>query len=233
MAIEVTQSKYPLKHLSLRVPWHDSGWKGVVCQNPQLNGACAKLARIAASKVESTELAHAGKSLQDLDRSEWPSCVHERGTFMAPFQLEHEKEHALAKSNKEHYGHFKATKQWFPAYSAGMIPFRWLMLENLPHLRDVYHLDLNEEREPKLGYKSDWLHEASNQRAVMDAFAAHLKEEESLCFFYAKHVPFIETTARVIVGVGRIVKVGNLTEYDRSGAGMRGMVWDRPISLLK
>ena len=38
---------YPLKHISIRVPWHDTAWDGRVCAAPRLNGACLKLKRIA------------------------------------------------------------------------------------------------------------------------------------------------------------------------------------------
>jgi len=30
---------YPLRHISIRVPWHDTGWDGRVCTFPRLNGA--------------------------------------------------------------------------------------------------------------------------------------------------------------------------------------------------
>jgi hypothetical protein len=43
---------YPLRHLSIRVPWHDTGWTGKVCEAPDLNGACAKLKRISYSKSD-------------------------------------------------------------------------------------------------------------------------------------------------------------------------------------
>jgi hypothetical protein len=36
---------YPLRHISIRVPWHDTGWDGQVCAAPRLNGACLKLKR--------------------------------------------------------------------------------------------------------------------------------------------------------------------------------------------
>jgi hypothetical protein len=32
-------NKFPLRHVSVRVPWHDAGWAGVVCSAPALNGA--------------------------------------------------------------------------------------------------------------------------------------------------------------------------------------------------
>ena len=30
----------PLRHLSVRVPWNDTGWTGVVCKKPVENIAC-------------------------------------------------------------------------------------------------------------------------------------------------------------------------------------------------
>ena len=41
---------YPLRHLSIRVPWHDTGWGGHVCTAPRLNGSCLKLKRVAEKK---------------------------------------------------------------------------------------------------------------------------------------------------------------------------------------
>jgi ATP-dependent exoDNAse (exonuclease V) alpha subunit len=220
---------YPLRHLSIRVPWHDAGWTGVICKAPQLNGACAKLKRIAAAKNEVAELPLSGKSLEEIPREQWPSCIEERATFMAPFEMEPLKHHALAKKNPEKYGHFMDTPQRYPAYSVGVVPFLWMMSDQLKELGDRYELDVDESREPDLGYESGWVHEAQNQTALLDGFAAHLRCEESLSFFYAKHVPFIEETGRILIGAGRIRNIGKLTEYKRSGEGMRGMLWERPV----
>ena len=37
---------YPLRHISVRVPWHDNGWNGSVCKDPRFNTACLKLKNI-------------------------------------------------------------------------------------------------------------------------------------------------------------------------------------------
>ena len=148
---------------------------------------------------------------------------------MAPFQMEVTKRHALALKSPKHYGHFRPTPQRYPPYSAGVVPFRWMMRGNIDEYSNLHELDLREDREPDLGYKTNWVHEAENQTGLLDGFAAHLREETSLCFFYAKHVPFIEGTARVLIGVGRVKNIGKLQEYDREGEGMRGMVWERPL----
>lgn len=222
-------TEYPLRHLSIRVPWHDAGWTGVVCNAPQLNGACAKLKRIADAKKEQAELLIAGKSLDEIPREQWPCCVDERAVFMAPFEMEQVKRHALAEKSPKNYGHFKPTPQRYPAYSAGVVPFLWMMSEHMEYFRDLLDLDADASREPDLGYKTDWVHEAQNQTALLNGFAAHLRPEESLCLFYAKHVPFVEGTGRILIGAGRIKNIGPLTEYARNGDGMRGMIWERPI----
>jgi hypothetical protein len=221
--------KYPLKHVSIRVPWHDSGWAGTVCKAPQLNGACAKLKRIAGSKNDLAEVGNATKRLDELDREQRPPCVDERATFMAPFELELVKRHALARSDSKHYRHFQPTPQRYPAYSAGIVPFRWMMRDSLEDLADGLEIDASLDREPELGYQTSWIHEAQNQTELLDAFAGHLQPQASLTLFYAKHVPFVEGTGRVLIGAGRISSVGSLTEYKREGDGPRGMLWERPI----
>ena len=222
-------SRFPLRHVSARVPWHDSAWQGTVCAHPALNGACAKLKGIAGSKSEESERLLAGQRLTDLPNDKWPPCISERGTFMAPFEMDQIRRHALATPNSEHYGHFEPTPQRYPPYSAGIVPFRWLMRDQLDELANRLEIDVDSAREPDVGYDTNWVHEAGNQRAVLDAFAGHLREEESLIFFYAKHVPFVEGTGRVLVGVGRVKHIGELIEYRRSREGMPGMVWERPI----
>ena len=221
--------KYPLRHLSIRVPWHDSGWSGMVCSSPHLNGACVKLKRIAADKQDEQELPLAGRSLEELPPDEWPCCVDERATFMAPFALDTVKRHALATKSPKHYGHFRPTTQRLPAYAAGIVPFRWMMKENLEAYGEGFDLGVDLSREPELGYESAWVHEAENQKALLNGFASHLAAESSNCLFYAKHVPFVEGTGRILIGCGRVLEIGGLIEYDRAGEGMRGMVWERPI----
>lgn len=221
---------FPLKHISIRVPWHDAGWAGVVCKSPQLNGACAQLKGIASDKCEEDELKIAGTSLNQLeDEKQWPPCVDERAMFMAPFEMVQTKRHALAQKNPKQYGHFVPTKQRYPAYSAGVVPFLWMMKPNMQGYGDLYELDVDEDREPDLGYTANWIHEAENQKNLLNAFAGHLQAENSLTFFYAKHVPFVEGTDRIIIGVGKVKAIGKLDEYDRNGDGPAGMIWERPI----
>lgn len=71
--------------MSIRVPWHDTGWDGRVCAAPKLNASCLKLKRIAENRDDAAEDAVAGKRLDELPPERWPACVAERMGFMAPF----------------------------------------------------------------------------------------------------------------------------------------------------
>ena len=218
---------YPLKHVSIRVPWHDAGWNGTVCNAPLLNSACTKLKRIADGKNDQAEMLIAGKRLADLPGADWPCCIDESAGFMAPFEFSRTKTHLF--SDRDHYKHLRPTSQRFPAFSAGVIPYRWLMRERIDHLRQQYDLDVDMSREPGLNYPTTWWHEGRNQEALLNGFANHLLPNDSLCLFYAKHLPFVEGTVRALIGVGRIANVGDLAEYQRGGDGMRAMIWERPI----
>lgn len=131
---------FPLRHISIRVPWHDAGWASLVCKAPELNGACVKLKRIATQKKDDCEVPLAGQSLDKLPVEQWPFCVEEHGAFMAPFELNTLKRHALAERDPDHYGHFRPTPQRYPAYSAGAVPFLWMMKENMTSYRDLLEI---------------------------------------------------------------------------------------------
>src|SRR6266436_2519358 len=109
---------FPLRHVSIRVPWHDAAWNGTVCRQPRRNAACLKLVNIADSKVEAAEELIAGQSLQGMDATRFPPCVKERGTIMAPFPLVRLHEHPYAKTSPGTHAHFKPTRLQYPAYGA-------------------------------------------------------------------------------------------------------------------
>ena len=45
-----------MKHISVRVPWHDNGWNSHVCVNPCCNTFCKQLPNIVNSKVDCGQL---------------------------------------------------------------------------------------------------------------------------------------------------------------------------------
>ena len=56
----------PQCHLSVRVPWNDPGWEGVVCREPSRNTCCLVLPRIGENRDDEAEERVAGESWSDL-----------------------------------------------------------------------------------------------------------------------------------------------------------------------
>jgi hypothetical protein len=71
----------PLQHLSIRVPWHDTGWTGLICEAPSANGSCLVLPRIRETRLDAVEDEHHGKDWDD-PSAQLPACVRERAGFM-------------------------------------------------------------------------------------------------------------------------------------------------------
>jgi hypothetical protein len=80
-------ARIPLRHLSVRVPWHDAGWDGTVCRSPRLNSSCLALNRIGSTKNEATEERYAGQLLSDVPDDAVPPCFAERVNFLSPKRL--------------------------------------------------------------------------------------------------------------------------------------------------
>src|SRR5216683_5245900 len=222
-----SNSQYPLRHISIRVPWHDNEWDGTVCRNPAGNMACLVLKSIGPNRDDPREMANRGKSLDVLPEGDRPCCMNERGFFMAPFELTRTKEHPYVETSPETHGHFRPTTLRQPRYSADAIPFRWMQKPvrwtndkkpNEPDFRDRYNIALDPSLEPKLKVDKGWMQQRDNHAALLDCFFGHVRPQDSLCFFYAKRTPLTEDSRRVIVGVGRVNHVGGNQEYNYSVA---------------
>lgn len=49
------------QHISIRVPWHDHGWNGTICQDPARNNSCLRLKNIYENRDDAYILAKTGK----------------------------------------------------------------------------------------------------------------------------------------------------------------------------
>ena len=229
--------KLPLRHISIRVPWHDALWQGTVCKYPHLNESCLRLPRISEHrsnpKLQNQCEKVADQSIETLDEKDWPCCVPERGMFMAPFEYTRIAEHPYVRMNSKSHGHFLPTPIRYPAYSAAAIPFNWMFRENMEKYEQDYGIDVDFNHEPDLGFSTIWIQDYRNHKALFECCFGHLKPEQSLCFFYAKEVPFVEDARRVIVGVGRVLHVSQAIEYNykRGPAGddLRSLLWEHMI----
>jgi hypothetical protein len=219
----------PQKHLSIRVPWHDNQWNGTICNAPKNNGACLILKNCSKNRDDEKESRLRGTSIDKLAEKDFPVCVGERATFMAPFDFQKTLNHPYASNSKETHGRLKPTKVTFPKYSAAAVPYNWMLKENAERLSKDYDLDYNETREPVMKWKDAWVQQSDNQKALLNTFFGHLKEESSLVFFYAKEVPFVESRRRVLIGAGRINKIIESKKYDGSDSQFGAAYWEHMI----
>lgn len=225
--------RYILKHLSVRVPWHDNGWNGSVCNNPKANGACLILKNCALNRNDEQEQSFAGQLISNLTEEEYPVCIGERATFMAPFAIHKTISHPYAISSPNTHGHLKPTRLQFPAFAAAAIPYHWMLKENAKEKTALYNLNYDDAKEPQLDWASNggdhWVQEITNQKALLNCFFEHLQEETSLVFFYAKQVPFVEASGRVLAGVGKINKIIASEAYEGSNNRFGAAYWEHMI----
>jgi hypothetical protein len=232
--------KLSTQHLTIRVPWHDAGWDGRVCEAPRLNTHCHILPRIAQHKRDEIEERTKGTRLAVLDEQEYPACITERGAFMADFPVTRHATHPYVTRNTETHGHFAKTPFVHLPYSAACIPFRWMLKRTVegdgtPGLADALKLDYDARREPQLPFETSWVQDRVNQLVVLDTFFGAVTPETSLCFLYAKRTPLLDDPRRVIVGVGRVKGIGDAVEYlykkdsDQGDPRIRSVLWERNV----
>jgi ATP-dependent exoDNAse (exonuclease V) alpha subunit len=151
--------------------------------------------------------------------------------FMAPFDYTRTATHPYVESSRETHGHFAPTPLRHPAYSAAAVPFNWMLRDSMDSLVHDYGIDIDPAREPDFeNFSTEWVQDKKNQLAILDCFFGHVKGDHSLCFFYAKEVPFVEDSRRVIIGVGWVKDVGEPTEYKYTRPGkMCSVLWERMI----
>ncbi|OYY77731.1 MAG: hypothetical protein B7Y43_08870 [Sphingomonas sp. 28-62-20] len=225
------------RHLSIRVPWHDHGWDGTICQNPKTNTSCLAVSLIAELRDDPFEQDHAGQKLEDLAGGVLPPCVRERGAFLAgrPISLPVVMPYSTW---SQHHEHILPTTVQLPAYGGVMVPYRWMLREPAQLLARDIDIDLNLEREPQpplpdFMVHTAWLQEVENQRAMLEAFAKPLEPRTSLIFFYARRTPLSDGAANPIVAVALLEHKGKVDEYPykggASGGRVQSMVWERPF----
>ena len=150
--------------------------------------------------------------------------------FMSPFEYTRIATHPYVENSSQTHGHFAPTPLRHPPYSAPAVPFNWMFKESMERIGHEYGIDVDPAREPHLGFDTTWVQDKANQLALLDCFYGHVKPNRSLCFIYAKEVPFVEDPRRVIVGVGWARHIGEAVEYKYSRPGkLRSILWERMV----
>jgi hypothetical protein len=93
------------QNITIRVPWHDTGWTGRVCKKPSVNTSCIALSRIAKKKcAQQDDFVTPG--FDQLEQALLPPCVEERVGFLSGHDLLLKKQHPYKTRSPETHGHF-------------------------------------------------------------------------------------------------------------------------------
>lgn len=223
------------RHISIRVPWHDSAWDGTVCQDPEANCHCVEYENIAKGKEVEVEIRYRGARFADFERlSDLPPCIKESGGFLSPVAWKTSYQHPYRNwpKLKETHGHLKETILTVPAYTAHAVPFRWLNRNNLDGFTQSQITEPLPADTPPDFYRRPWVFQPHIQRMILDGFFAPVVPNESLAFFYTKsRQPIFEDVDRLIVGIGDVVSVGRQHFYKSTKRDTReNPIWDRDIT---
>ena len=223
----------PTQHLSVRLPWHDTGWAGHVCQFPSKNSWCMVLKGIRKGRNDAVEDRLAGRPWPELSKEQLPPCLTERGAALNAEPYTITSRHPYAESSSSTHGHFAHNRFQLPPYSVQAVPFRWTRKDDAQQIADSLALPFDVDREPELDFPTAFLNDFENQQIMLDTFFGALQPEKSLIFLYAKRTPLADDPRRVLIGAGRITQVGSAQEHKYSGdtrGKLRGLIWERAVS---
>lgn len=210
-----------MKHISIRVPWHDSNWNGCVCPKPSCNTFCKVLPKIAMAKQDDEDDI-AGRDWTSLPQARRPACAGENGGFMSPRPYTKVFTHVYAKNGGRH-SVLKPTPVDIPAYAAFGVPFWYMSLDNQETISEQ-HPEFSPVE--KAEFHSSWLYGAERQKDILNWFRDNVSKDESLCVFYCKNGNLVDDEGkRMIVGLGDVVKVHQLYEYE-STANYTYPMWE-------
>lgn len=218
-----------IQHLSVRIPWKDNGYYGTVCTKPCFNTSCLRLKNIAEKRVDSFEEELADKPI--LGHESQIPCLSEGGCFMSDTAYKTFEIHPYKKSNPSTHGHFRETELIYPRYSFPARPYGWMLRgknnTNILRLKNKYGIEFDPNNEPDLDFDTSWVQDARNHRAILKSFYENVIPEKSLVIPYAKQVPFIDDSKRVVMGVGFVTSIKDPPEHEHSEAGeLRSMLWE-------
>lgn len=204
-----------MKHLSVRVAWHDDKWKGTVCECPMQNTYCNQLPKIALGKDVSKEIAMKGKDWSEIPPDQLPPCKAESATFMNEKAYKRQSIHVYASHSNLPHKVLLPTINEVPAFSFWATPFRYMLRSNQGDL-DKKYPDLPPDVESP--FHSEWVFGEKRQRAILEEFRKEIVPEVSDVVFYCKNGnPVDEECQRLIVGIGEITKLYPIVEYNTSG----------------
>ena len=202
-----------MKHISIRVPWHDNNWNGQICKIPCQNTFCSQLPRIAENKKCCVDNTCAGLSFSTLSEDEMPACLNENGSFMNENPYKRTFRHVYSNYPNLPHSSLLPTVVDVPEYTYFGTPFRHMLYENLESTQKKYPDLPNEEMSPFS--HNTWIYGRELQYGILRKFLQEIREKESLVVFYCKNGnPIDEECERLIVGLGEITNIYPIGEYE-------------------
>lgn len=214
-------------HLTARVAWHDSRWKGTVCKKPTCNSFCAALDRIREERDDALEEKVAGKQWNTLSQEELPPCKAESGAFMNEEEWTRRFLHPYAELKKaaETHGHLKPTSVKVPPYATFVVPFAWMLRSEQKGIDERLPIPLPPDQTSP--FASPWVFGRARQEAILKLFSDRLTPERSLVFFYCKEgQPLGDTISRLVMGVGRLTTIAPPKGYEVGEEKPTQFMWD-------
>ena len=201
-----------MKHISIRVPWHDNKWNGSVCNCPQNNPFCMMLRNISSAKDTKQEQKQAGMSWDQLGPDLLPACKGENGGFMNEKAFNRVFRHVYSWNKENPHYFLKPTQITVPPYTVFGVPFRYMSKETSDELDLKYP---NFAKDVTAPFPTGWTYGSQRQFDILNWFSSNIRPNSSLAIMYCKNGnPIDEECGRLIVGIGEINKVHNIIQYD-------------------
>ena len=202
-----------MKHISIRVPWHDNKWNGLVCNCPSNNPFCLMLKNIFDAKNNEKEELVASKEWNKLSVDELPACKGENGGFMSERPYKRKFVHVYQYSSSE-IPQKKLIPRVIdiPEYSFMGVPFRYLSRDNSEFLNERYPHFAEDEDAP---FPTGWVFGRQRQYDILSWYKSNISVGESLVTFYCKNGnPVDDDSRRIIIGLGEVSSIHPILEFD-------------------
>lgn len=202
-----------MKHISIRVPWHDKKWNGHVCNSPSNNPFCMMLRNISEAKNCQKEENVASKEWNALSVDNLPACKGENGGFMneKPYMRKFTHVYKNVQYDIPQKQLVPRTIE-IPHYSFCGVPFRYLSRDSSDYLNDRFPFFASDESAP---FPTGWVFGRQRQYDILKWFKSNIVVGESLVVFYCKNGnPVDEDSRRIIIGLGEISNVSPILEYE-------------------
>lgn len=198
-----------MKHISIRVPWHDNNWNGSVCCKPEGNPFCMALHNIATRKNVQAEESIAGTPWNKLTPSTLPPCHGENGSFMNNCSYLRTFKHVYSSGP---HSNLLPTQIEIPPYSVQGVPFRYMSRDGQILLNQMFPNLPEDETAP---FKTSWVYGRERQISILNWVAKSIEANSSLAVFYCKKAnPIDEECVRLIVGLGEVTRVHDINTYE-------------------